>query len=46
MQPIKTTEWNGHKVGDRYLIPDGDGNTAEIIGFDYTNSGDNGMPEV
>lgn len=45
-QPIKTTEWNGHKVGDRYLSPNGDGETAEIIGFDYTHAGENGMPEV
>jgi hypothetical protein len=45
-QPIKTTEWNGHKVGDRYLSPNGDGETAEIVGFDYTHAGENGMPEV
>lgn len=35
---ISTREWNGHKVGDKYLSPNGGGETAEIIGFDYTNS--------
>ena len=43
---ISTGEWNGHKVGDRFLSPNGGGETAEIIGFDYANSGEGGMPEV
>ena len=43
---ISTAEWNGHKVGDRYLSPNGDAETAVIIGFDYTHAGEGGMPEV
>ena len=42
---ISAKEWNGHNVGDRYLLPDGSG-SIEVIGFDYANSGNGGMPEV